>query len=258
MAPKNMAVERFRAQADFAALPAGEILELLANREILRVVLHPQGSNYVFVAKLDLGPGETPLLAVYKPQAGERPLRDFPRGTLYLRECAAYELSLTLGWPRIPPTVIREGPHGVGSMQLFIDADERENFFTLRDEHLDRFEPIALFDLLTNNADRKGGACLVDPRNEIWAIDHGLTFNPYARQRTVMWEFCGEPISEGLLHDLKSLEKQLEPRSELGRRLRALLAEYEVEFLHARLKKVLAAPAFPILDSNANIPWPFV
>lgn len=253
-----MAAESSRAQAHFAALPTGEVLELLASGEVVGIGLHPEGSNYVFVAKLNVGDEQTPLLAIYKPQSGERPLRDFPRGTLYMRECAAYELSAALAWPHIPPTVIRDGPYGIGSMQLFIDADETQNYFTLRDDHIDLFEPIALFDILTNNADRKAGACLSDTRKQIWAIDHGLTFNPYARQRTVMWEFCGEPISDHLVAGLNSIQPQLDPKHRLGRRLAELLADYEVEFLRARIKRLLATPRFPILDPHLNIPWPFV
>ncbi|MBI4305487.1 MAG: hypothetical protein HY678_04125, partial [Chloroflexi bacterium] len=174
-----------------AELPAHDLLAVMATAPITAFGLHPLGSNHVFVIKLEPGNGREPIHAIYKPMAGERPLRDFPRGTLYRRECAAYVLSATLGWPAIPPTVIRDGPHGIGSVQQYIDADPTANFFTMRENNLKKFEPIAAFDLFTNNADRKGGACLKDSTGKIWAIDQGLTFNPYAIQRTVMWEFCG-------------------------------------------------------------------
>jgi hypothetical protein len=207
---------------------------------------------------MDSGDGAQPFYGIYKPQAGERPLRDFPRGTLYRRECAAYELSLALGWPSIPPTVIRHGPHGIGSVQLFIDADPRANFFTMRETELSTFEPVAAFDLLANNADRKAGACLRDPAGRVWAIDQGLTFNPYALQRTVMWEFCGEPIAQRLVDDIRRITPELSPRARLGCRLEELLVEGELEALGERLERVLADPVFPVLDPNYNVPWPLI
>lgn len=238
-------------------LPDGEALALLATAPITGFGLHPLGSNHVFVVKMESGGGD-PFYGIYKPQAGERPLRDFPRGTLYRRECAAYELSVALGWPAIPPTVVREGPHGVGSVQLFIDADPAANFFTMREAQLPTFEPVAAFDLLANNADRKAGACLKDRAGKVWAIDQGLTFNPYALQRTVMWEFCGEPISERLLEDIRRIVPQLNPLARLGCRLEELLVEGERQALCERLERILADPVFPALDLNSNVPWPLV
>ena len=129
----------------------------------------------------------------------------FPYGTLHLREKAAWLLSRELGWPLAPPTVVRDGPHGEGSVQLFIDSDPRANFFTMRDKDLDRFAPIAMFDVLIQNADRKGGSCLSGTDGRLWAIDHGLTFNPLARQRTVMLEFCGRAFPEDELASLSKL-----------------------------------------------------
>ena len=146
------------------------LLKRLSAWDITGIGLHPGGSNYVFVIRLedperpesDDSEDDPPnaLYGIYKPAAGERPLKDFPFGTLHNRERAAYLLATELGWPHIPPTVVRDGPHGEGSVQLFIDSDAEENYFTLRDEHLSLFEPIAMFDVLTHNADRKGGACL--------------------------------------------------------------------------------------------------
>lgn len=236
----------------------GEILELLATAEITGIGLHPEGTNYVFVVKLDPGDGAEPTFGIYKPQRGERPLRDFPRGTLYLRECASYELSTALGWPLIPPTVVREGPHGIGSVQLYIEADRSQNYFTLRDDELERFEPVAAFDILVNNADRKAGACLKDADGRLWAIDQGLTFNPDARIRTVMWEFSGERFSDALVSDLRALGPRLAPSEPLAIRLRELISESEVEALRQRLDRIVARPCFPVLDPQLNVPWPFV
>lgn len=238
--------------------PHADVLRLLATAPITGFGLHPLGTNHVFVVKLEAAAGGEPAYGIYKPRAGERPLRDFPRGTLYRRECAAYELSVALGWPAIPPTVVREGPHGIGSVQLFIDADPTANFFTMRESALATFEPVAAFDLLANNADRKGGACLKDEQGKVWAIDQGLTFNPYALQRTVMWEFCGERIREPLVDDMRRIRTELSPLASLGCRLNELLVEGELAALQERLDRILSDPVFPILDPNYNVPWPLV
>ncbi|MFW6174624.1 MAG: hypothetical protein ACOC5K_02495, partial [Chloroflexota bacterium] len=236
-----------------------ELLQLLGNSEIAELGLHPEGSNYVFVARMEAEvPGDVPLLAVYKPALGERPLRDFPRGTLHLRERAAYLVSRSLGWPSVPPTVVRDGPHGEGSLQLFVHAQLDRHYFNMRDESLDPFEAVAVFDLLVNNADRKGSACLLDEHGNLWAIDHGLTFNPYARIRTVMFEFCGRPISENLLRDLRRLQTRLESHAELCEELGSLIGPHEVVALIERLERILEDPVFPVLDEYRNIPWPLL
>jgi uncharacterized repeat protein (TIGR03843 family) len=236
----------------------GETLELLKTAEIDGMGLHPEGSNYVFIVRLKTGDGLEPVHAVYKPQSGEGPLRDFPAGTLYKRETASFELSAALGWPRVPPTVIREGPHGIGSVQLFIDAQPQGNYFSLREKMLANFESVALFDLITNNADRKGGAVLLDDDGKIWAIDHGLTFNPHARLRTVMWEFCGEEISPALIEDLKSFRTLIEPGRSMAMALGELIDDEEIEYLGIRIDNVIENPVFPVLDPDLNVPWPMV
>ena len=134
-------------------------------------------------------------LAVYKPRRGEAPLYDFPDGTLYRREFAAYVVSEAIGWHLVPPTVIRDGPYGVGTAQLFIDAQPKRNYFTLREDRSDDLKPMAAFDVFANNADRKGAHCLLDPEDRIWGIDHGLTFNVDYKLRTVIWDFSGQPVS---------------------------------------------------------------
>ncbi len=243
-----------------------DILELLQTAEIAETGLHPDGSNYVIIVRFetDLG-GDVPLLGVYKPQSGERPLRDFPRG-LHKRERASYLLCRILGWPAIPPTVIRDGPHGEGSVQMFIHADSEETYFTMREEQSELFEPIAAFDILVNNADRKGGACLKDADGKVWAIDQGLTFNPYARVRTVMFEFCGQPLSARLVDSLKRLRPALAPNSTgdnepdavLVAELKSALSEGDIDGLRERIDTILEAPVFPMLDEYHNVPWPLV
>ncbi len=245
-------------------------LRLLSDWEVSGMGLHPGGSNYVFVVRLEDPGREMPeeevedpegaIYGIYKPANGERPLRDFPYGTLHNRERAAYLLSVELGWPDVPPTVIREGPHGEGSVQLFIDADLQANYFTLRDDCLHLFEPVAMFDVLAHNADRKGGSCLkADPDGRIWAIDHGLTFNPSARRRTVMFEFNGKDYSEQHLEDVRRVADDLKNGdSEFATEIRSLLSEREIESLLLRATRMLETGRFPMLDPNVNVPWPFI
>ena len=235
-----------------------EVLEMLMTSEIAEIGLHPNGSNYVFIVRLEADvDGDVPVLGVYKPQSGERPLRDFPRG-LHRRERASYVLSRALGWPAIPPTVIRDGPHGEGSVQLFIHADTNETYFTMRGEQSDQFETIAGFDILVNNADRKGGACLKDADDKVWAIDQGLTFNSNARVRTVMFEFCGQPFSPDMVEGMRRLRPELAEGSGPSAELHELLSTDDVDGLCERIDRLLEKPVFPMLDEYYNVPWPLI
>ena len=156
--------------------------------------------NSTFLVEV-VGP-EAPTLAVYKPQAGEAPLWDFAEGTLCRREVAAFVLAAALGWPAIPPTILRDGPFGTGSVQLFVDADPSEHYFTLRERCLDAFRPVAAFDVVANNADRKSGHCLRSEDGTVWLFDHGVCFHEDPKLRTVIWEFAGEPLADHLARDL--------------------------------------------------------
>ena len=240
-----------------AGLSRHEIERRLSKWPITGIGLHPGGSNYVFVVRL--ADAEEEMYGIYKPAAGERPLRDFPYGTLHNRELSAYVVADALGWPAVPPTVVREGPHGVGSVQLFIDADFTKHYFNLRDERLDDYLPIAMFDVLVNNADRKGGACLLDADEQLWAVDHGLTFNPLARRRTVMFEFNGMPYSDDTLHGLDRFVATLDDtNSELRVSLTDTLDDHEIDSLVRRGKEMLVDRSFPLLDPDWNVPWPMI
>ena len=240
-----------------AGLSRHEIERRLSKWPITGIGLHPGGSNYVFVVRL--ADADEEIYGIYKPAAGERPLRDFPYGTLHNRELSAYVVADALGWPAVPPTVVREGPHGVGSVQLFIDADFTKHYFNLRDERLDDYLPIAMFDVLVNNADRKGGACLLDADEQLWAVDHGLTFNPLARRRTVMFEFNGMPYSDDTLHGLDRFVATLDDtNSELRVSLTDTLDDHEIDSLVRRGKEMLVDRSFPLLDPDWNVPWPMI
>ncbi len=216
--------------------------------------LHPEGSNYTFVVALRSD--ERAGYGVYKPQRGEAPLEDFPPGTLYRRECAAWELSTLLGWGLVPPTVEREGDAGVGSLQLFVPSADESNYFTLREAHPERARTLAAFDVLANNADRKGGHVFVGTDGGVWAIDNGLTFHAGHKLRTVVWDFAGEPVPPGLLADVERALAGLD--GEPGAPLRALLAPDEVAALGERMAGLLAAPVLPTPRTRRDLPWPWL
>ena len=147
----------------------------------------------------------------------------------------------------------------MGSVQLFIDADFTKHYFNLRDERLDDYLPVAMFDVLVNNADRKGGACLLDADDRIWAVDHGLTFNPLARRRTVMFEFNGTPYPDALLDAIEDLMRTLDDASsDLRNNLAGALDEPEIDSLIRRGKEMLESRTFPHLDPDWNVPWPMI
>lgn len=240
-----------------AGLSRPEVERRLNEWPITGIGLHPGGSNYVFVVRL--AEGDEEIYGIYKPAAGERPLRDFPYGTLHHREWSAYIVADALGWPAVPPTVVREGPHGIGSVQLFIDADFAKHYFNMREDRLDDYTPVAMFDVLVNNADRKGGACLLDADDTIWAVDHGLTFNPMARRRTVMFEFNGTPYPDELLASIEELLTSLDrPDSALRDKLATALDEHEIDSLLRRARDMIKDRVFPVLDPDWNVPWPMI
>ncbi|TMF86685.1 MAG: hypothetical protein E6I11_03875 [Chloroflexi bacterium] len=212
-------------------------------------------SNYTFLAQL--GPHRpSRLRVVYKPAKGESPLWDFDAGTLYQREVAAYELSKVLGWPRIPPTVARrKAPHGVGAVQLFIEADGR-HFLGANQAPMETWMQVALFDVITNNADRKSGHCLFDKDDNVWVIDHGLTFHVDQKLRTVIWDFAGRELPQEVCGDVERTLIEAE-RGTLARWLGTLLSPGENRVLKRRLRGVLDPKwRFPEPTSAWSIPWP--
>ena len=136
---------------------------------------------------------------------------DFEWGTLCKRETAAYVLSRALGWDLVPPTVLREGNRGLGSVQFYVDHDGEAHYFTVYEDarYAESFRKLALFDFVVNNADRKSGHCLIGSDERIWAIDHGICFHAEYKLRTVIWEFSCEPIAAPLLADLTTLRSEL-------------------------------------------------
>ena len=235
-----------------APLPEAEALELLRSSTFSATKLIPWGSNYSFAAALETPDGRSQL-AIYKPRSGEAPLYDFPDGTLYLRETAAYVFSRWLGWDLVPPTVVRDGPHGIGSVQLYIepapDSHESRLFWgSCRPE----VERLVLFDHLANNADRKIGHCLRDRLGKVWGIDHGLTFNRYPKLRTVLWQYVGSPVSPQLLAELRRHRRRSD---ELRRELSPYLDRGEVDAVVARIDRILETGVYPNLSPRRNVPY---
>ena len=221
-------------QSVFQTLRLGEITESALTR---------YGSNYTFLVKVSHNNDE--ILAIYKPRDGEAPLWDFPRGTLYKREYAAYLLSQILGWDFIPPTIIRDGPNGIGSLQLFVDHDPQSSYYTLKDDRVKDLRIVACFDLLANNADRKPGHCILGIDDKVWGIDHGLTFHADLKVRTVIWEFGEEPIPEELLKSIRHLQGEfLHPQGKV-KELIGLLSSEEVAALLERVNWVATNGTFP-------------
>ena len=193
---------------DLQDMGIAQALQFLSTAEMEFEGLLPWASNYTFLARLR-APDLTGL-AVYKPQAGETPLWDFPEGTLALREYAAFVVSEVLGWRLVPPTVLRDGIHGPGMVQLFVDADPEEHYFThsLVDAH--RIQQTVAFDVVVNNADRKAGHVLRDAQDRLWLVDHGICFHVDDMLRTVIWVFAGVPIPSDIFDDLSALAELLQ------------------------------------------------
>jgi hypothetical protein len=216
--------------------------------------LMPNASNYTFLARCTADGGQ--VLAVYKPRRGEIPLWDFPEGSLHRREVAAYLTSKALGWPNVPPTVLRGGPEGEGSAQLFVESDPSQHYFTLEGSGTDDFRRVAAFDVVVNNADRKGGHCLLSPDGRIWVVDHGVCFSDEPKLRTVIWTYAGERLPDDVRDDLSRLADDLHGGGALRGSLETLLDEPEVDATLHRVELLLDAGVFPQPGNARSFPWP--
>ncbi|MEW2404522.1 SCO1664 family protein [Streptomyces sp. NPDC046862] len=220
---------------------------------------------------------------IYKPVAGERPLWDFPDGTLAQREVAAFEVSEATGWGLVPPTVLREGPYGEGMCQLWIEGQPGAELLALVDGeepeegwkaigfaevgegktallvHADdaRLRRLAVLDAVINNADRKGGHLLPAAEGRLYGIDHGVTFNAENKLRTLLWGWAGEPLTEESLDVLRRLRDGLTAGGELAGRLGALITDVELDALRERVGALLAGGRHPEPSGEwPAIPWP--
>ncbi|GAB4190891.1 MAG: SCO1664 family protein [Roseiflexaceae bacterium] len=237
-------------------MSVAQVLSLLSNGTIDVQGMLPWSSNYTLLVTVSEGSRQG--LAVYKPRRGERPLWDFPRGTLCQREAAAYLLNATLGWSLVPPTVLRDGPYGIGSVQLYIDNDPEQHLFTMQKEggYDDVLEQLAAFDFLANNADRKSGHCLKGSDNRLWAIDHGICFHHEYKLRTVLWDYAGKPLRSDILDDLRMLRDRLAAGESTLQLFEQLLAKGEVRALRRRLDQLIDSGKHLEPGPGRNVPWP--
>lgn len=229
-----------------------ELAKALENGEITLQGQFVLGSNYTFLVKVKYKEQEIP--AVYKPMRGEQPLWDFPPASLAGREMAAWIVSEVLGFCFVPLTVLREGPFGAGSLQQFIEYNPQRHYFNFKPAERQLLKPVALFDLLVNNADRKGSHVLFQKgTRRLFAIDHGLCFHAEDKLRTVIWDFAGEAIPEELLGALRTLHGD----EKVFRLLGEYLLPEELAALRSRLEGLLAKPVFPLPPQERRaFPYP--
>jgi len=244
-------------QQRWALVSANELdsatqLEILARGEMSIAMRMPYSSNATYLVSLKLA--DQSVRAIYKPLHGERPLWDFEPG-LHRREVAAYRLSEAMGLHCVPPTILRDGPNGEGSVQLWIDADPEQHYFAIfeqREDLHDQFRAMCAFDIIANNTDRKSGHVLVDKESRVWGIDQGLCFSSDFKLRTVIWEFGGEPIAESLLQKIGRLGEHVPLE------VATLLTEQEVAAISDRANWLHTGARFPVDPSGRHYPWPLV
>ncbi|MFB7458574.1 MULTISPECIES: SCO1664 family protein [unclassified Streptomyces] len=261
--------------------PGAEAAELLAHGELTVRGRIREASNAALFCTVALDGREASC--VYKPVAGERPLWDFPDGTLAAREVAAYEVSEATGWSLVPPTVLRDGPYGEGMVQLWIEATPEAELLALLDAeepgpgwkaigfaevgegrtallvHADdeRLRRLAVLDAVINNADRKGGHLLPTTDGHLYGIDHGVTFNIENKLRTLLWGWAGDPLPPEVLAVLEMLRDALRDGAALAARLAALITPAELDATRARVTALLTSGAHPEPAGDwPAIPWP--
>jgi uncharacterized repeat protein (TIGR03843 family) len=192
---------------------------------------------------------------VYKPVRGERPLWDFPDGTLAGREVSAYLVSQATGWDVVPPTVLRDGPFGTGMCQLWIDVDDSVDLGELARSDRPDLRRMAVFDAMVNNADRKGGHLLPTPAGHVYGVDHGVCFSTEDKLRTLLWQWRGLGLSEQALDVLGRVRAELE--GPLAEALCEHLTVREVRAAAARIDRLMGTGCFPMPSPDwPAIPWP--
>jgi uncharacterized repeat protein (TIGR03843 family) len=239
--------------SELVAFDPGAALRLLTEGELEIVGRLVEASNATLYCRVRFG--EKQAACVYKPVAGERPLWDFPDGTLAGREVAAYAVSEAGEWGTVPPTVLRDGPFGPGMCQLWIDVDESVDVVAMLRGSDPRLRPIALLDAVVNNADRKGGHLLPTETGRIFAVDHGVCFAATDKLRTLLWNWAGEPLAGEEYALLRRLRSDLDDG--LGVALEDLLTPEEIKATAARVDRLLASGTLPVpTDDWPAVPWP--
>ncbi len=240
---------------DRPPIPTERAIELLRHGDLEIRGRMPYSSNATFL--LDVEHDGLAAQAIYKPARGERPLWDFPAG-LFKREVVAFLVAEDLQWGFVPPTIVRnDAPHDTGSLQLFVPSRHEEHYFTIREttrEYDDVFRRVCAFDIVINNTDRKSGHCLLGTDDRIWLIDHGVALHSEFKLRTVIWDFAGEPIPDGVRADLEAfVDRGLDPATAV------LLDPDERDGVMTRASALLSSAVFPTDDSGGHRwPWPLV
>ncbi len=232
--------------------PDRELLETLQHAPITECKLVPWGSNYTFAVGLERQDGSSQI-GIYKPTSGEIPLWDFEAGSLYLREYACYLLSRALGWHFIPTTVVRDGPHGMGTVQHYVEPAQGPQGRLTQDHHTKTLKRMFIFDLLVNNADRKSSHFFIGRHDSrLWGIDHGLTFHIHPKLRTVIWDFCGDPFDPCLRADV---ERLIRHSTIVGELLAPYLRDEEIDMLFTRAVQMRDRDTLPMLNPRRNVPY---
>jgi len=238
---------------DPVTLDVSETLDLLRSGEMTiegRLVDASNTTLYCALSRDGITTG-----CVYKPVRGERPLWDFPDGTLAEREVAAYVVSAALGWNVVPPTVLRDGPLGVGMVQLWMEGDDTVDLARLIREDLPPLRRMVLFDAIVNNADRKGGHLIPMAGGHVYGVDHGVSFHQQDKLRTVLWSWAGDLLPDEAVDTLSEFRARLE--GDLDRALSALLTRREVAAVRRRVDRLLAERRYPEPSGDwPAIPWP--
>jgi uncharacterized repeat protein (TIGR03843 family) len=235
-------------------------LEALRDGEISIVGRIVESSNNAMLVTVTRDcPDPEPVLvldAIYKPTLGERPLDDFPDGTLAHREVAAWHVSEASGWGIVPPTILREGPFGEGMVQAFIDVDPDVDVIAMVIEDDPRLRRMAVLDAIMNNTDRKGGHILpIDGARHVYGVDHGVTFSTTPKLRTVLWGWRGQPLTAEEIEGVERVRDALE--GDLGVALSALLSRAEIRATSRRTEALLLNGCFPYPSPDwPAIPWP--
>jgi uncharacterized repeat protein (TIGR03843 family) len=228
-------------------------LALLADGELEVVGRLTDATNATFICQVSSG--WNGMLAVYKPRRGERPLDDFPIGTLGNRERAAYLVSDASGWDVVPPTILRDGPLGPGALQAWIEVDETVDVLEMVMTGDRRLRAVCLFDAITNNADRKGTHLLPIESGHVYGVDHGICFSRDPKLRTVLWAWRGTRIAPSEMAAVVRVRAALD--ADLGVQLREVLSEREIQATIKRAQALIDTCSFPEPDpTRPAVPWP--
>jgi uncharacterized repeat protein (TIGR03843 family) len=243
-----------------ASEPDGELdadaaLALLTRGELTIEGRLVEASNGTLLCQVEAD--GTAALCVYKPVTGERPLWDFPHGTLAGREYGSYLVSEASGWNLVPPTILRDGPYGEGMVQFWIDVDQSVDVERMVRSGDPRLRPMALLDAVLNNSDRKGVHLLPTPAGDVYGCDHGLTFHADDKLRTVLWGWHGEPMTDDEREVVRVLADLLADGGALRQALTPYLTRAELAATARRARQLCGSGRFPEPSGDwPAVPWP--